>query len=385
MFVVYAAGVRLLIPADEAVRYSSRSPQAHYVRASVLADMERYQEAMEEFARAAELRPRDYFFWLELGRACDQIDDIEGARRAFEKAVSLAPHYAQPRWQLGNLLFRTGERDEAFAELRRAATSDPLLFPALADLAWVAYDAQADAVLHATQPQTDRERLALARFFVAHQETAAAINLFRSIDSRNAVEHQRVLVTDLLATGKFLEAYEVWSSLTEADDRGVGRITDGSIESSMMKDEPGFGWRPARSVQTISFALDVDNPRTGERSLSIKFGGSLEPTVAVLSQLVITQSNTRYRLHFAARTENLVSGGLPLIVVRDAASKRIIGQSVALAERTSSWRDYSIEFTTPDETDAIVIAVERPCSVAPCPIFGRVWLDGFTLTQIVNR
>src|SRR5207253_3321882 len=146
----------------------------HYVRASLLARADESSEAIKEYERAASLRPEDYVLWLELGRARDRESDIEGALAAFAEAKRHAQFYAKPHWQLGNLLFRVGRRDEAFVELRIAASSDPKLLPQAVALAWAAFRGNASAVEEAIQPGTPPSRLALARFFAAHGKAVEA-------------------------------------------------------------------------------------------------------------------------------------------------------------------------------------------------------------------
>ena len=96
----------------------------------------------------------------------------------------------------------------------------------------------------------------------------------------------------------------------------------------------------------------------------------------------MVEPNTQYRLRFAALMKDVVSGGLPVVVVSDASSKeyRMLGQSPALKEGEREWHDYEVEFKTGETTEAVLICLQRqPCPSEPCPIFGRLWLDAFDL------
>src|SRR6185369_17469387 len=66
----------------------------------------------------------------------EELGDPQGALSALDQAVRWAPHYAHTHWQRGNLLLRMGQANEAFAELRTAATANPRYAPNLIDLAW---------------------------------------------------------------------------------------------------------------------------------------------------------------------------------------------------------------------------------------------------------
>jgi hypothetical protein len=105
----------------------------------------------------------------------------------------------------------------------------------------------------------------------------------------------------------------------------------------------------------------------------------------MLSQLVLAKSGTRYRLRFWARTEGLVSAGLPLITVSDAGldANQLLAQSEQFPPTSGGWREYNLEFVTGDTTEAVSIRLERRgCPGALCPIFGRVWLDDFSLEKV---
>ena len=142
------------------------------------------RRAVTEFQRAVQLRPRDYYLWMLLGVTEDQNGDQQTALAALKQSVSLAPTYAKPRWQLGNLLLRMGQTDQAFAELRRAASDNPELLPNVIDLAWGIYGGDVNAVLAVVPPQTDAARLELAIFFARHQQSSTAADQFPFSRSR---------------------------------------------------------------------------------------------------------------------------------------------------------------------------------------------------------
>lgn len=383
----YGVTASLPVSAEMAVRLCDSDPEAHYARGIVFSDIGRLEMSVKEYERATALRPRDYFLWLELGRARDQAGDQQGALAAFNQTVRLAPYYAQPRWQLGNLLLRAGRRDEAFAELRHAARSDPALLPAVLDLAWGAYAGEARSIEEAVRPQTTGARVALARFLIKHGSVSEAMTLYRAMTDASDAD-RRALLTDLLAAKRFAEAYEVWSperGATSGERRGTAAVVDGGFEGDIVLDDVGFGWQPARDTPTVRVSLDTENPRAGMHSLLIAWSGDADPNAPVMSQLVLVEPNARYRLSFMSSTREVVTGGLPIITVTNASGddERVLARSSPLPQGTRQWQGYRVEFVTAGTISAIRLSIRRQnCGDTPCPIFGRTWFDDFSLQKL---
>jgi len=373
--------------ADEAVLLAPSDPEAHFARGLAATNAGALDEAIREYERAVALRPRDYYLWLVLADVRDQSGDQDGALAASREAVRLAPFYAKPRWQLGNMLFRAGNPDEAFAELRHAANSDPTLLPAVIDLAWGSSHQDVQFVEATIQPQTDASRLALARFFARHGKSADAVRYFRAAGLVS--DKERVsLLNDLLAARQYRDAYDVWLSghqaRVEENGKGMASIIDGGFEKTLNLEDKGFGWQLSREASNLTFSIDAVEPREGARSLRLDWKGDYNPLAPVLTQLVLVEPKTHYRLRFAARAQGIVTGGLPFVSVKDPASKddSPLAQSKALPQGTSPWSDYTIEFTTGNDTSAILISLQRlNCGGGPCPIFGNLWLDDFSLQK----
>jgi hypothetical protein len=133
-------------------------------------------------------------------------------------------------------------------------------------------------------------------------------------------------------------------------------------------------------TEGVLLSLDSTNPKAGKSSLKIEFKGESDAGLLIITHLVMVEPRARYKLQFAARTEQIVSGGLPGLRILDAGSGQTLGQSGAFPPGTNGWRDYTIEFNTPETNPTIQIVVQREqCSGSPCPIFGRLWLDNFSL------
>lgn len=381
----YGAATNQLEAVDRAVQLGPTIPEAHYARASLLSNKGNLAEAVREMERAVALRPHDYSLWLQLGRARDRANDTKGALAAFKESVRLAPFYAQPRWQLGNTLYRTGRLDEAFAELRRAAVSNPKFLPQTLKLAWASFRDDTQAIERVLQPQTPSMHLALARLFARHGKISEAVRQFRAAGYVSDPE-RRALLTELLAAKHFIEAYEVWSGGRQKNGEkpasGSAVLLNGGFEEAVSLNDPGFGWQLSQTVKAVQASQDVAEPRAGLRSLRLVWNGNTDTASAVVSQLVLVEPRTHYQLRFAARTQDIVSAGRPLIMITDAGSddEQPLGQSVTLPQGTSGWQDYTIDFATGDATRAILTSVRRQkCNSYPCPIFGRVWLDDFSI------
>jgi hypothetical protein len=118
--------------------------------------------------------------------------------------------------------------------------------------------------------------------------------------------------------------------------------------------------------------------------LRFEFKGEIKPGTSLISQLVLVAPGTRYRLNFAARTQELVSGGLPVIAVFEAGAKdKSLAQTKPLPQGTNGWQNFTLEFAAPSGAQAINIALQREgCKSRTCPMFGRLWLDNFSLEKL---
>jgi tetratricopeptide (TPR) repeat protein len=374
----YAARAGAREAADAAVALTPSDPEAMYARANLLADAGEYTSASRAYEEAISLRRRDYVLWAELGRAREESGDSEGALAALREAVELAPSYARPRWLLGNALLRAGRREEAYDELRRAADSDPRLYPNLIQTFWYASGRDPSALVRDARPRTAEQTLAVVTFLVKSGAAGEGLKALRASGAKLTPEARRALVSELVSVESFKEAYGVWS---EGRGQGAGSFDDGGFEAEAHADEL-FGWRFARDVQSVRFSLDSDTPREGSRSLKVEYAGASDPNAAAVSQLVAVEPGARYRLTFSARAKDLVTGGPPFVEVASASKGGgTLATLPTLSPEMTEWRDFSAEFTAP-AAGAVRVALKRqPCASSPCPAFGSAWLDAFKLQE----
>src|SRR5918999_574757 len=135
-----------------AVAWAPDDPLAHW-RLGEIAQRrlppDQIAQVVTEFEKAASLSPNDFRYWVPLGMALEQAGELDRAEKALRRATELAPSYAFPHWNLGNLLLRSGRYPEAFAELRRASEADPTLRAQLLNPAWQVYNEDLEALTSA--------------------------------------------------------------------------------------------------------------------------------------------------------------------------------------------------------------------------------------------
>ncbi len=383
LLAAYGNSASVQAAVDEAVRLNPDDPEAHFARSVTLLEQGQHEDARTAIERAAALRPRDYRLWQELGYVRDLAGDPEGALIAYRNAVAQAPFYAQPRWQLGNLLLRLDRLPEAFAALARAAADDSGRLPNVVDLAWGAFEGDTRAIEAALAPRNDAWRLELARVFARHDKIAEARVLWRAVKRIPDGPRNR-LVNELLTGKHFADAREVWESgqIRGANGATNPAVTDGGFEQPMKNDELGFGWRSLPSSPALRFVRDQTLPQSGQFSLRFDWNGNSDAMTPLVWQYVPVKPQQRYTLSFAVRTEELVSGALPEVALLDAESDgRAFSQTVLLARGTAGWQTHSLSFVTGEATQAVRLIIRRQdCAMLPCPIFGKTWFDDFVVT-----
>jgi Flp pilus assembly protein TadD len=377
-----------LEPADSAVKISPNDPETQYTRALALVNVQRLPEAETALRQAVALRPHHYYQWLDLGVTLDRLDNQEGALVALRECIRLAPRFAQPRWQMGSLLYRQGKYPEAFSELRLGAQSNSKLFDALVDLAWLVSDGDETTVEQFVQPRTTANRLELANYLARHGRGAAAV---RQVKQAGALQDEldrrlsRQTIASLLTSKQFSDAYAVWalthSAAIKSGANPSGQILNGDFVDSISQNDPGFGWQLTPET-TVAVAIDALEPASGTRSILLSFNGESAPGIPLLYQLVLVEPKTRYSLRFKASTKDLVTGGPPVVVVIDADSAKALGQSSTVPAGTNPWTENQVDFSTDEKTSAVMISLQRiNCSQTQCPVFGRLWLGRFSLSK----
>jgi Tfp pilus assembly protein PilF len=373
-------------PADQAVALTPNDPEAHYTRGLELVNLKRLDEASNELREATRLRPYHYYEWLDLGVTLDRLGDQTGAETALKQSIYLAPSFAQPRWQFGNLLFRQGRYQEAFEQLRSATHSNPKLFTGMLDLAWVAAENRFDAFQSLVEPQTRGNHLEMASFLATHgQAPDAAREVAVAGAPKNSYERLLLqqTISTLLAARQFSDAYTAWMVTHPTASKAPGQVQNGNFMDPIVKDEVGFGWQ-LPPVPGVTVFIDPVGPDSHCRSLVLNYSGDPAHSAQPTFQLVLLEPHSRYSLALSARTENLISGGPPVIQMLDVSGKTpiILAQSKPLSAGTSEWVDYRVDFSTKDDTSVGVISLQRiPCNESPCPIFGKLWLSRFTLAK----
>lgn len=368
--------------ADRAVGLGANDAETHAARGAVLQRTGDYAGACRELERAIQLRPRDYFLWVLLGVSRDLNQDQDGALRALRQATLLSPAYAKAHWLLGNLLLRTNNPAEAIQELRFAAASDETLLLNVIDLAWGTYRHDPAQTVSAIQPQTDNARMALAVFFAGHNEGPSSLEQFRAIKSPSN-EGIYNLLSAQLKGNLFAEAYEVWARAHHLSPSNPALLNPG-FEDEIAVGEIGFNWQISDSLPNVTMSADPSQYQSGQKSLRLDFRGESSPRTPTVTQLILVKARTNYRLTFQARSKDFLSAAVPVLAVFDASDEK--GPALAQSPKVSdaaSWREFSVEFVTREQTTAVRLQfIREGCDGGPCAAFGTVWLDSFDLREL---
>ncbi|HKP45935.1 MAG TPA: carbohydrate binding domain-containing protein, partial [Pyrinomonadaceae bacterium] len=253
----------------------------------------------------------------------------------------------------------------------------------LIDLAWSLSKENAKVTEELAQIRSPKSRLAFAKFLASKGKGADAIEQFNKIGGVPP-DIRKELVVQLLATNNYNEAFALWSAGEEYVPPSTPAIYDGGFEGSLKLEEKAFGWRVLTGTRDVTLSLDPNQPHSGAQSLRIEFSGESDPASPVVSQLVLVEPARTYRVNLVARTQEIVTGGPPIAAVIDAGRERkLLGKSGTFAKGTSDWTTYSFDFTTLPDTKAVFVGVQREgCSSGPCPAFGSIVIDSFSIQPV---
>jgi tetratricopeptide (TPR) repeat protein len=373
--------------AQMAVRWAPGDPLAHWRLGSFLEksfSAENMTAAVSEYQTAVILSPHDYRYWMELGRALEASGDREGGEKALHRAVELAPAYSHPRWHLGNLLLREGSYDKAFEQLGHAAESDNEMRRQVFALAMQIFAGNIDEIAKVTCVSV-AARLQFANYLVSVQKVDDAMRIWESVstaDRRAQTDLSKEFEQALITTKQFRALLKVMGEMEpDADLPQMEQVTNGGFEKGITLSGGNlFDWsiisRGSAQVSTDSHA------HSGQKSLRILFRAPTNLDKIPVSQTVVVEPVTTYRLECYMRTEDIISPSTPVLVALEATDNSLMGSSKPIPAGTNDWQLVTFDFTT--RYDGITIAFARnPCAAGQiCPIFGTVWYDDFTIKRL---
>lgn len=338
--------------------------------------------ALENFKKAVELRPDDYFLWLELGYSYKRLNDFKSAETAYLKSIDLAPNYFEPKQFLGYLYLDSDNYEQGFNYLSQASRINSTLLPIVFQLANKIFKGNPTQIENSINPTTVEAKIALAQYFLRnHLITDRTLAFLTGKEINDDTKND--FINQLIKIKNYQLAFQIWSSketnASSLKDLQNNLIINGNFEDTINSRETGFGWQFPK-VSNTQVLIDDNNPSSGKISLELKFDGNASPAETPLSQMVLVKPNSNYSLTFAVRTQKLVTGGLPIIAIIDFDSKKMLGRSTPLNNSENQWQKYKVDFKTDSKTEIIQIKFQRlDCPNNPCPVFGKLWLDDLNL------
>jgi tetratricopeptide (TPR) repeat protein len=116
-----AKGIALI---ERSLAMNPYQPMAHNSRANALKELERYEEALEDYDRAVTLDPRFADAWSNRGLVLKELGRHQDALTSFDKAIALQPGFALAFNNRANTLKELQRYDEALANYDRALALD---------------------------------------------------------------------------------------------------------------------------------------------------------------------------------------------------------------------------------------------------------------------
>lgn len=373
--------------ADLAVGFAPNDPRTRWLLAASQKNVfttEAIDQTARSFEAVVQKSPYAYRWWVELGRAREQAEKIDLAEAAYKRALDLAPTYTYPHWQAGNFYLRQNRSEEAFVELKKAASFYSVYRDQVFSIAWDYYDKDT-ARLEEIAGDDPSVRASLARFYAAKQRPEDSLRIWNALseDDRKTNEAIAKVIAQAFFDKRFYrQSLEFVRGLGIAPDLRGETIQNAGFEQPIAATEGNyFGWQII-PLEKMEVKLDPTQKHEGNRSLRVAFGGYADSQLYHVYQLTTVEAGAKYQLTCWIKTDNLKSGGTPEIEIFNANDDKVIVTGEPFPNGTNDWRQIKLEFTAPPNAEAVGTRLTRASCGAQCPIFGTIWLDDFKLEKL---
>jgi hypothetical protein len=401
---------------DLAVARAPSNPLVIAARGKFLlyrAEPPRPEEGIAELQRAIAASPRDYRFWLELGRAYESVGETVRAEKSLQRAVELAPRYFETRWALANLLLRAGKTEQSLNDYREAiilSGRDAARPDEKASLN--VYSAITGAlgmspeVLRRVTPANNVAQAYLTGFFATHDALDPALEMWRQLPVDDESSYRSAafqLIRELQSKGRFAEAREVWNGV-EALPGANGTPVSTSHETNLALNagfeqipiserfiefadsRTGFDWIIKRHAEVRARRTESEK-HNGAYSLHLTFAAAMRSEFQDVSQIIPVEPSQIYRLSYFVKTRNIPSSPseTPFVGITDAMQPASFLLRAVAPPGTADWREQAITFTVPANTNGVRLMICSPQIITiDHTRIAEVWFDDFKLEKIAQ-
>lgn len=375
--------------AQMAVRWAPGDPLTHWRLASFeqkTFSAENLAAAVREYELAVQAAPYDYRYWMELGRAFEAAGDPDSGEKALRRAVELAPAYSHPRWHYGNLLLRQGKTDEAFAQLSRAAEADELMQAPIFGLASQVFGSDLEKIIQVLPAPSVRLQFAISLINSGKFDEASRV--LRTISPADRKAQSALTDRVLQSLLEHKQFHAALALLRELEPEGSQLPTpeqfwNGDFEKPIvLSDTKPFHWVIHNRPQA---QITIDPRERGAGSLRIVFKAQTKLESIPVSQTIIVEPETHYKIQFYQRSEALTTASTPAVVISDSVDNTQLASSSPMPTGTNGWQLVTLDFKTKTKHEGISLGLVRAAcegNQPVCPIYGTVWYDDFNLQRV---
>lgn len=349
-------------------------------------------EAVKYLRQAAELNPRRWDFWSDLGTTCDFVGDTACSDEAFDRAFDLNPMTPSLQWAIGNHYLLTNRQEKAFPYFRRLLELDPQYLEATYRLCLRAVRDPQMIYTEVVPRGTDASaRFAFLLFLSSTADYESAMKIWGQMISGPDRSPELALVKPfldfLIDHNQIQDASTVWDGLQHAGVIPAGPTSpaanllyDGNFEGTPLN--TGFDWRISDSPDLV-FNFSDPSAYKGTKCLRIDFALGRNTDYDLLDQVVRIDPNTHYQLTAYVRSDNLTSDNGPRLRVIEMGCGDCVPRTSDATVGTTPWHPIDVEFLTQPQTQAVRISFWRQHEQRYSrDITGTVWLDEVNLRAL---
>jgi hypothetical protein len=182
----------------------------------------------------------------------------------------------------------------------------------------------------------------------------------------------------LVGKKKVLAARDIWHKFN-----GTEGMTNAGFEEEITR--RGFDWRYSKNRQENWEIRRINSGVSDEsHALRIWFAGEENIAFHHLYQIVPVVPSESYRLSYRWKSKWITTDQGPFVEIYGYDQKGL-HQKGPMIKGTNLWQTETIEFTPPEECNAVVVRLRRLKSHRfDSKIAGTLWLDDFKLEKIAQ-